>query len=306
MGIFGVDVSNHQTSFDFTGWDFAFLKSSEGSGFKDRMFHSHLANARKAGCVVAAYHYVRTDPADYQVGNIESMVPKDVPIILDIEDGAGSDPNNWRQLIRELRERGYKVPLIYLPRWYWNKIDQPDLSGLPPIWMSWYPDYIARPREEGIRLVPGSAWASMDGIPVVIMQFTSSPFDQNFYGGTKDQLAALLGGVDLDMQFSDKFTSYDGVEMTVLQFFQHTNSALKDLYDKFNTPLIDSAEKTYKMSGYDFLRYIDLNGIKLDKLGAAVEALAAKVDAISTGGVDEERIGEIAVDAVKEELTDND
>ncbi len=203
MGIFGVDVSNHQTSFDFTGWDFAILKASEGSGFKDRMFPTHLANARRVGAVVAAYHYVRTDPADYQVGNIEAMVPKDVPVILDVEDGAGADPNLWRQLITELRERGYSVPLIYLPRWYWNKIGQPDLSGFPPLWQSWYPDYVARPREVGISMVPASAWAPMDGIPVAIMQFTSSPFDQNYYGGTKEQLLSLLGGNEDEVGWSD-------------------------------------------------------------------------------------------------------
>src|SRR5688572_4616158 len=135
------------------------------------MFHTHLANARRAGCVVAAYHYVRTDPAEYQVGNIESMVPKDIPVILDIEDGAGSDPNHWRQVMNELRERGYSVPLVYLPRWYWNKVGNPDLSGFPPLWASWYPDYVARPREEGIAKVPASAWNPLDGVPVLIMQF---------------------------------------------------------------------------------------------------------------------------------------
>src|SRR5688500_729047 len=96
--------------------------------------------------------------------------------------------------MNELRERGYSVPLVYLPRWYWNKIGNPDLSGYPPLWASCHPDYVARPRGDGIAKVPASAWNRLDGVPVVIMQFTSSPFDQNYYPGSKEGLAILLGG----------------------------------------------------------------------------------------------------------------
>lgn len=296
MGIFGVDVSNHQSSFDFSGWDFAILKSSEGSGFKDRMFHTHLANARRAGCVVAAYHYVRTDPADYQVGNIESMVSKDVPVILDIEDGAGSDPNHWRQLIQELRERGYTVPMVYLPRWYWEKVGKPDLSGFPPIWMSWYPDYVARPREEGIKKVPVSAWAAMDGVPVLIMQFTSTPFDQNYYPGSKAELAALFNGEDDDVSAADVFnelidvkhgdgTSHKVPFRVVVEY--------SELQHEINRGKISDANE------------------KLDEILALVQGtnadvneLKRRVAELETGGVSEERIADIAVDAVKDELGD--
>jgi hypothetical protein len=191
MGLFGVDVSNHQTSFNFTGWDFAFLKASEGSTFKDRMFHTHLANARKAGAVVAAYHYQRTNPAEEQVANIESMVPKDVPVIIDVEDGSGS-PELTREIIRGLRERGYRIGPLYLPRWYWQKIGKPSLHDLPRLWASWYPDYVSRPREEGIAEVPTSAWEPYGGNQVAVMQFTSTPFDQNWFAGTKAQLLSLL------------------------------------------------------------------------------------------------------------------
>lgn len=192
MGLFGVDVSNHQTSFNFAGWDFAFLKAAEGSGFKDRMFHTHLANARKAGCIVAAYHYQRQDDAASQVANIESMVPKDIPVIIDVEDGSGS-PDLTRHIIAGLRERGFKVGPLYLPRWYWDKIGRPSLHGLPALWASWYPDYVARPKEQGIAKVPLSAWNPYGGNQVAVMQFTSTPFDQNWFPGNHDQLRALLG-----------------------------------------------------------------------------------------------------------------
>lgn len=290
MGIFGVDVSNHQTSFDFSGWDFAILKSSEGSGFKDRMFHTHLANARRAGCVVAAYHYVRTDDPEYQVGNIESMVPKNVPVILDIEDGAGGDPNHWRHLMNLLRERGYRVPLVYIPRWYWNKIGQPDLSGFPPIWMSWYPDYVARPREEGIKKVPASAWAAMDGVPVLIMQFTSSPFDQNYYPGSKDELATLFNGED------DIVTPQDKEDIANLVVTKLLTAKINRSHDPDEPPTSGQFELGWLFAATDGHTGSIKN--KLDNIQTAVNS-------IQTGGVSEERIADIAVDAVKEELSDD-
>lgn len=193
MGIFGVDVSNHQASFNFQGWDFAILKASEGSTFKDGRFRQHLMNARAAGCIVAAYHYQRPDNYVYQADNIESMVPKDIPVIIDVEAGSGSF-DITRNLVRELRNRGYIVPLSYIPRWYWSQVGSPSLEGLPALWASWYPDYVARPREQGIAKVPLSAWNSYGGLPVRMMQFTSTPHDMNWFPGTRDELYELLYG----------------------------------------------------------------------------------------------------------------
>lgn len=195
MGVFGVDVSNHNPGFtDFRGWDFAFIKASEGNSFKDWLFNQHLNNARAAGCLVAAYHYQRDVSAQSQVYLIKSMVPKDVPVIIDVETGSGS-LNITREIIRLLREEGYDSPLLYVPRWFWrDHLGSPSLEGLPLLWASWYPDYVARPREEGIWMVPQSAWEGYGGGRVAMMQFTSTPHDMNYYPGTRDDLARLLNG----------------------------------------------------------------------------------------------------------------
>ena len=193
MGIFGVDVSNHQKTFDFRGWDFAFIKSSEGNGFRDAYFQGHLTNARNAGCLVGAYHYVREVSAQSQFNLIRAIVPIDVPVILDIEHNSGP-LSIARELCRLLKNDGYRVPFTYLPRWYWNQIGQPYMNGLPALWASWYPDYVSRPPLEGIAKVPSSAWTPYGGLQVAMMQFTSTPYDQNYFPGTRDQLAAILNG----------------------------------------------------------------------------------------------------------------
>lgn len=272
MGVFGVDVSNHQKSFNFSGWEFAFIKSSEGNGFKDAYFAGHLANARRAGCLVAAYHYQRDVSAQSQVNLIKEMVPLDVPVIIDVEDGSGSLALT-REIIRLLRAEGYTVPFLYLPRWYWARIGSPDLSGLPALWASWYPDYVARPREVGINMVPQSAWNSYGNLPVAVMQFTSTPFDQNWYPGTRDQLAAVLNGRapggggtgDDDVSFNDPVTNHNGVTYTAGQWITWTNQYVTDTLTK-------------------------------------VKALETKVDAISVGEIDYNRLAAVVADMIFERL----
>jgi hypothetical protein len=296
MGIFGVDVSNYQSSFDFSGWDFAILKASEGANFKDRMFTTHLANARRANCVVAAYHYVRLDPADYQVGNIESMVPKDVPVILDIERGAGSDPDHWRHLINELRARGYTVPLIYIPRWFWNEIGQPSLHDLPPLWMSWYPDYVARPREEAISKVPASAWAPMDSIPVYVMQFTSTPFDQDYYPGTKEDLANLFGGED--MQLSDE-------DINRIWMFPLRNEQNVDGNEETHEAVLwvtEMADRTAKLEREAAIHRAELDA-RIAEVKDQNQQILAAITALS-GGSDVDAVAEKAKQKIVDDLND--
>jgi lysozyme len=209
--IYGVDVSAYQPSFDFAacrreGFDFAIIKSTEGTGWKSSYFATQLRQARAAGLLVAAYHYVRGSDVSGQLANIRSMVGVDVPVILDVEDGAGSI-GSIRELNAALNRAGYRTPLIYIPRWYWSgAMGSPDLRGLPPNWHSRYPDNTVR-RKEGFALGP-EYWPSFGGLHTEIAQFTSSlavanypngRIDGNAYRGTREQLAALLGGEEEDM-----------------------------------------------------------------------------------------------------------
>jgi lysozyme len=183
MSIHGVDVSNHQATFDFRGWQFAIIKASEGNGFRDFRFMQHLNAARAAGCIVAAYHYQRNVDARSQFSLIRSMVPTTVPVIIDVEDGSGP-LSITRELIGLLEDAGYSVPLLYLPRWYWrDHLRSPSLAGLPPLWAS---DYRGS----------GADWSDYGGLPVKLRQYTSTPFDKNYFDGTREQFAALLGGQD--------------------------------------------------------------------------------------------------------------
>lgn len=217
MVMFGLDISHHQDAgLDLArckreGISFVFLKATEGSGFVDSEFATNLAEARRAGLHVAAYHYVKGNvSASAQVAHISRVVPKNVPVIPDTEAGGGWLPLT-RELVTKLRAVGYRVPLLYLPRWYWQQIGSPSLTGLPPLWSSRYPDNVQGSIRDEWADVPDSYWAGYGGLPVAVLQFTSSariagyaPIDANAYRGTAAQLAALLGGVvEEDMEAND-------------------------------------------------------------------------------------------------------
>lgn len=270
MGVFGVDVSNWQSTFDFRTWDFAFIKATQGVGFKDGRFAQHLTNARANGCLVAAYHYQETSSVVDQVENIKSMVPRDVPVIIDVERGSGG-VNITRALITRLRAEGYEVPFLYLPRWYWREIGYPALNDLPDLWASWYPDYVARPRDVALSMVPQAAWEPYGGRRVAIMQFTSTPFDQNYFPGTRDQLAAILngrapgGGIGEDeVSWNELLTNSEGKTYQAGQYQTFTNEYVIDTLDLVKQLEVDVAEIKDKLDD------IAVGEIDYDRLGATV------------------------------------
>jgi hypothetical protein len=227
--LYGVDISNYQEGLtDFhavarAGFAFAFILCSDGT-WKQPHFRRQLDGCRDAGMLVAAYHYQRANrSAAEQIRTIVEQVPVDVPVVVDVEEGSGigvAGVDLTRAIVDGLRQRGYRVPLVYIPRWYWTApVDHPtrpglgyaSLAGLPPLWASWYPDYVTRPKEDGARTLPRSVWDGYGGLPVLVTQFTSSgrvpgygeAIDQNAFRGSREDFAVLLGGEVPDMQLDD-------------------------------------------------------------------------------------------------------
>jgi len=165
-----------------------------------RRVGANLAEARAAGLLVAAYHYVRSNAsAAAQVANVQRAVPRDVPVIPDVEANSGGIALT-RDVVDRLRAAGYVVPLSYVPRWYWNQIGRPSLAGLPPLWSSRYPDNVVGSIADEWADVPATYWNGYGGLDVAVLQFTSSariaghqPLDANAFRGTRAEFAVLLG-----------------------------------------------------------------------------------------------------------------
>ena len=206
MVTFGLDISHYQDrGLDLAqcrreGVEFVFIKSSEGASFVDSEFAANLNEARNAGLLAAAYHYVRSNSsAAAQVANVQRVVPKGVPVIPDVEANSGGI-GLVREFVDRLRAAGYRVPLSYIPRWYWNQIGSPSLAGLPPLWSSRYPDNIVGSITDEFADVPAHYWNGYGGLDVAVLQFTSSariaghqPIDANAFRGSREELAVLLG-----------------------------------------------------------------------------------------------------------------
>lgn len=205
MPIFGIDISHHQGSFDVEraareGIDFFIFKATEGDGFTDARFSENVAKARKTKKPFAAYHYQRSGiSAAAQVAHVKNVVSTDIPVIPDVETNSGG-VSLTRDIVSRLRSAGYSVPLLYMPRWYWQQLGSPSLSGLPPLWSSRYPDNKVGDIRDEYAAVPAHYWNGYGGLRVEVLQFTSSarvagraPIDGNAYRGTLAQLRALFG-----------------------------------------------------------------------------------------------------------------
>jgi hypothetical protein len=118
VAIFGVDLSSYQPDSCVylateQGYSFAILKATEGRRTRDSTFAGKLARARARRLPVAAYHFVRMDstPAE-QAANVQSVVPRDVPVWLDIE--AGSTKAQGAVIGEALRAAGWRVAGMYV------------------------------------------------------------------------------------------------------------------------------------------------------------------------------------------------
>lgn len=305
MPLFGLDLSHYQsTSLDLAqcrreGVGFVFIKSSEGSTFIDPVFTTRLAQARAAGQLVAAYHYVRSNAtAAAQVACVQRVVPRDVPVIPDVEANSGGVAL-VRDFVTQLQAAGYKVPFTYLPRWYWQQIGSPSLVGLPSLWSSRYPDNVVGDLAAEYDRAPASYWTGYGGIDVAVLQFTSSarvagnqPLDANAYRGDLAQLAALLGGEEShDMATVDQIASVlDGYYVRRKELYGDQDShdlgrAIADIEEVIG----DAYKGTNKSIGVQVKEINEAVATLRDAQGSVTKGLtdlATKVDAISLAGID--------------------
>lgn len=101
----GIDISHHNGSVNWAkvkadGISFAFLKASEGQTYKDDTFEDHVKNARQAGILVGAYHFVRAvseADAKAEAANFYAAIRAaggigrlDLPPVMDYENNPGS------------------------------------------------------------------------------------------------------------------------------------------------------------------------------------------------------------------------
>lgn len=179
MTIYGIDISGWQKGLDLEqvareGFGAVIAKATQGNYFTSQEYVAQKFGAQRNRLRFMAYHYVEAgQSAASQVDRYESVEPdRSIPVMLDHEQSSG-DVTVLRAVHDEFVRRGYRVALVYLPRWYWSgHIGSPDLSGLPPLMAS---SYGADQPGLASALYPGGdagGWNSYGGNSVAILQFT--------------------------------------------------------------------------------------------------------------------------------------
>ena len=93
--IHGIDAARFQTMIDWpkarkAGINFAFIKATEGSNFKDKKFEYNWRNSKKEGFIRGAYHYFNPNKkgenqANHFIRNVK-LSKGDFPPVIDVED----------------------------------------------------------------------------------------------------------------------------------------------------------------------------------------------------------------------------
>lgn len=203
---FGYDVSNvnpyhrimnHKQAYA-EGYRFCMAKSSEGHSFQDLYFDGNRKAAEAAGLLFGAYHRVSTSTPASEAANAASVIKdKSIPVFLDTEQGSGNEVQNYL-VAQELRKLGFRVPLNYLPRWYWQQIGSPHIRT-GPLWSSIYVSGTGFGSTLYTK-VPASSWNGYGGQSVELLQFTDKAkiagevIDASAFRGTLAELKAWWTG----------------------------------------------------------------------------------------------------------------
>lgn len=116
MTLFGVDASHYQSGLPVSslrgqGFSFLVAKATQGSNWRDAAFPYFLAQAKQAGLLFAAYHYLEVGSYSAQAANTARVVPPAVPVWVDVEGGTTRD--QAYAYATEARSRGLTVAGIY-------------------------------------------------------------------------------------------------------------------------------------------------------------------------------------------------
>ncbi|MHA6799713.1 lysozyme [Bounagaea algeriensis] len=204
----GLDVSGHQPPINWhqahaAGTRFAFVKATEGTGFRSDAYTAQWHGARAAGLFTGAYHFALphvssgAEQAHYFADHGGAWSPdgRTLPGVLDIENNpygqncyglSGHEMSRWLQEFSDTyNARTGRHPIIYTNAAWWNECTgaNPGFAGNSPLW-------IARYGPEVGELPAG--WDSH-----TIWQHGTRgafPGGQDEFHGTLDDLAALARG----------------------------------------------------------------------------------------------------------------
>ncbi|MEC0237767.1 GH25 family lysozyme [Paenibacillus kribbensis] len=208
----GIDVSHHQGAIDFkkvaaAGISFVFIKATQGQSFRSKTFLQFVKDAKTAGLLVGAYHYVddsATTPelARQEAANFVSTIKDaggiqafDLPPVMDYESNKSGLSKAAvtavaKAFLQEVEQLTGVRPIVYTyPSFIGN------FTGLSdyPLWIARYSASQVPPDASG--WTSWDFWQYSDGsaggmLPSGTRKVSgiAGPVDLNEYNGTVDEL----------------------------------------------------------------------------------------------------------------------
>ncbi len=254
MGERGIDISEWQAGMDVervvreNNLSFVMVRTNYGPDHDDALFHKHCDGAERGGAIVTPYVYPLATDTRGSVDDAARIIGgRYSRLIVDWEIGSGGS-DHLRAAHERTWEHNLRTPVTYDPAWYHQQVGSPNVDWMGQSgriggrWKSWYPDNIPGSFDAILKKLPSSVWSdSRGGIATRIVQFTSSGrlsgwganLDLNYFPGTRDELAALLGGTQeedcMGVFDKDSKTAYDEVFHTVVSGEKRDGQINRDL-----------------------------------------------------------------------------
>jgi GH25 family lysozyme M1 (1,4-beta-N-acetylmuramidase) len=202
-GVLGVDISSYQGNLTWSKWtkkdrDFAYVKATEGTSYKNKYFKNQYGGAAKAGMIRGAYHFANPAgkagylQARYFVknGGGWSADGHTLPGVLDIEYNpygktcygvSKTKMVSWvSSFTREYKKLTGTDAVIYTTTDWWTQCtgNSSKIAKTNPLW-------IARYGSKKPGTLP-KGWKA-----ATFWQYSSNPIDQDVFPGKSKELKAL-------------------------------------------------------------------------------------------------------------------
>ena len=200
----GVDVSAYQGTIDWgvlaeEDIDFAWIKATEGSSYRDPRFEDNWADAHDTDLFVGAYHFLSVDsPGTDQAANVIATVSRnrgDLPVVVDVECYAEyCDAPPSAATVREVLdalllaiEQHYGRPaVLYATRDWYERY----LAGSYPANPIWFRSVATSPRLTDDRDWTFWQWSAREQLDGY--DGDEEFIDMNAFRGTREDLESLL------------------------------------------------------------------------------------------------------------------
>jgi GH25 family lysozyme M1 (1,4-beta-N-acetylmuramidase) len=200
----GIDVSYYQGNINWTsvknsGVAFAFIRVSDGTGFRDPKFQTYWAGAKSAGIIRGAYQFFR--PAQDVAAQADLLIdalggvytPGDLPPVIDVEADGGLAPATVAARVRtwvdRVKARLGVDPIVYTGKYFWrDEVGGPTSFAGNPLWIAQYtslcPDLPA----------PWAKWTFWQHSDRGSVPGISGNVDVNKFNGSMADLTAFANG----------------------------------------------------------------------------------------------------------------